>query len=132
MRRLASLLPATIAGPPRPPFIAPAFESRRSCDFGVAPLWQPKHEASRIGFTSRTKSTGVSRFSIHDLRRAILSADRGATAGGIRNARSDVTTRWNSGLAGALPGTTAGPDVPPLAMLASESSLKSPAGCAPL
>src|SRR5437763_787881 len=82
MRRLASLLPATMAGPPRPPFIAPAFESRRSCDFGVAPLWQPKQEASRIGFTSRTKATEVSRrargipsapFSILDLSQTILA-----------------------------------------------------------
>src|SRR5258708_727978 len=110
MRRLASLLPATISGPPRPPFIAPALDSRRSCDFGVAPLWQPKHDASRIGFTSRRKSTEVFKrargnpsapFSIHDLRRAILSGERGATASGIRNARSDVTTLWNSGLAPA-------------------------------
>src|SRR5262245_56916985 len=70
--------------------------------------------------------------SIHFLSTAICSAPSGEPPSGIRSARSDETTRWNSGLAAALPAITTAPDLPPLVIPAGESWLNPPAGCAPL
>src|SRR6266571_6118008 len=55
---LSSGLPGTSAAPLRPPFSAPALVSRRKSPLGFSGPWQLRQADSRIGLTSRRKSTG--------------------------------------------------------------------------